>query len=126
LFPNKASAVQQLKDAYYQRQLNCCNWFTDFITQNREDIFNVTFYTDEVWFHLSCHINMKTTCLWCTETHHEIADKPSHSDKIATWVAISRRHITGSIVFTKTVHSEHCCLHTLFPLISRLHKDEIN
>jgi hypothetical protein len=36
LFPYKVSAVQQLKDADYQKRLNYCRWFTDIITQNDE------------------------------------------------------------------------------------------
>jgi hypothetical protein len=47
-FPYKISAVQQLKDADYQKRLNYCEWLTDFITENGEDILAVTFYTDEV------------------------------------------------------------------------------
>jgi hypothetical protein len=34
LFPYKVSAVQQLKDADYQKRLYYCVWFTHFIPQN--------------------------------------------------------------------------------------------
>jgi hypothetical protein len=59
LFPYKVSAVQQVKDADYQKRLNYCKWFTNFIPQNREDILDVTFYTDEVLFHLSGYVSTK-------------------------------------------------------------------
>jgi hypothetical protein len=56
--------------------------FTNFITQNREDILDVMFYGNEAWFHLSGHINTKNTCLWCVENPNAIVEEPSHSDKI--------------------------------------------
>jgi hypothetical protein len=63
LCPYKVSAVQQLKDADYQKTLNYCEWFTNLITQNEEGILDVTVYTDEALFHLSGHVNTKNTRL---------------------------------------------------------------
>jgi hypothetical protein len=120
------SAVQQLKDADYQKRFNYSEWFTNFITQNGQGILDVTFYTNEVWFHLSGHVNTKNTCLWCTENPHAIVEEPVHSDKIGIWVAISRRRIICPIFFTETINSEYYCLHMLFPFSSQLNEDEIN
>jgi hypothetical protein len=43
LFSYKVSAVQQLKGADYQNKLSYCEWFTNFIAPDGEDILDVTF-----------------------------------------------------------------------------------
>jgi hypothetical protein len=57
LFPYKVIAVQELKPADHEKRIRYCEWFTNFIQTKTVDILDVTFFTDEAWFHLSGYFN---------------------------------------------------------------------
>lgn len=53
LFPYRIMAVQELKITDHEKRLRYCRWFNQFIKENTPAVLDVTFFTDEAWFHLS-------------------------------------------------------------------------
>ncbi|KAG1653194.1 R3H domain-containing protein 2 [Nymphon striatum] len=89
LYPYKVTALQELKDTDFRRRMEYCEWFNNFIAYNREDILDVTFFTDGAWFHLSGYINSQNSRLWCSENPHSFHESPLHSQKVGVWLARS-------------------------------------
>ena len=126
LYPYKVRAVQELKDTDFRKRMEYCEWFNNFIAANGEDILDVTFFTDEAWFHLSGYINSQNSHLWSSENPNSVHESPLHSEKVGVWVAISRQRIIGPIFFSETVTAERYCNQILFPFIGCLNEDEIS
>jgi transposase len=61
LFPYKVTGVQELKPADHEKRIRNCEWFTNFIQTKTVDILDVTFYTDEAWFHLPRYVSTQNT-----------------------------------------------------------------
>jgi hypothetical protein len=53
LHPYKITAVHELKPGDSAKRVAYCKWFLDFLDREGEDILDVKFFTDEVYFHLS-------------------------------------------------------------------------
>jgi hypothetical protein len=60
-FPHKLTAAQELKPADHEKRIRYCKWFTYFIQTKTVDILDVTFFTDEAWFHFSGYVNTQNT-----------------------------------------------------------------
>jgi len=124
LFPYKVTAVQELKTAAHEKRIRYSEWLTNFNQMKTVDILDVTFFTDEDWFHLSGYVNTQNTRLWLSENPHALHEKPLHDQKLGVWVAISRRRIVGSLFFKETVNSKHYCSMP-HDFIGLLEEDEI-
>jgi hypothetical protein len=121
LFPYKVTAVQEFKPADHKKRIRYCEWFTNFIQTKTVDILDVTFFTDEAWFHLSCYVN---TRLWSSENPHAVRGKPLFDQKLGVWVAISRRRIVSPLFLEETVNSKRY-FSMLYDFIDLLEEDEI-
>jgi hypothetical protein len=86
-----------------------CRWFQQFIANNNEDILDVTFFTDEAWFHLNGFINYQKSRIWSAHNRHCLQQTTLHRQKVGVRVAISREMITGSIFFYNSVTSDSYC-----------------
>jgi hypothetical protein len=53
--------VQELKLVDHEKRIRYCEWFSNFIQTKPVDILDVTFFPDEVWFHLSGYVNTQNT-----------------------------------------------------------------
>jgi hypothetical protein len=94
--------VHQLKERDQQSRVDYCAWFQNFLVEEGEEILDVTFFTDEAWFHLSEYVNSQNTCLWSSENPHEFKEMALRHQKVGVWCAISRMRITGPIFFNDT------------------------
>lgn len=65
-------------------------------------MLDVTFFTDEAWFHLSGYVNSQNSRLWSSDNPLSVHKTPLHDKKVGVWVAISRHRIVGPIFFTNT------------------------
>lgn len=106
LYPYKVKAVQLLKETDYLKRIQYCNWFNNFVQINGKEVLDITFYSDEAWFHLSGYVNSQNSRLWSAVNPFEIHEQPLHSLKVGVWIAMSRRRIIGSIFFDGTINSE--------------------
>ena len=66
-------------------------------------ILDYTWFTDEVWFHLSGYVNSQNSRIWASESPKAIHEEPLHSEKIGVWCGMSRQHINGPIFFDATI-----------------------
>ena len=57
MHPYKISLVQELQPADFPRRVQYCHWFQANLDDNR--ILDLSFFSDEAWFHLSGYINLQ-------------------------------------------------------------------
>ncbi|KAJ3651965.1 hypothetical protein Zmor_017969 [Zophobas morio] len=62
--PYKISLVQELQPADLRRRVRYCRWFQANMDDNR--ILDLSFFSDETWFHLSGYINLQNFRIWIT------------------------------------------------------------
>jgi len=125
IFPYKVTVMQELKPADCEKRICYRERFTNFIQTKTVDILDVTFFTDEAWFHLLGYVNIQNTQLWSSEIPHALHENPLHDQKLGLWVAISIRHIVGLLFFEETMNSKHYCSMLHYYFIGLLEKDEI-
>ena len=101
LHPCKITTVHELKPGYSAKRVACCKWFLDFIDCEGEDILDITFFTDESYFHLSECINNQNSCVWCAHNPHVFHESPLHDEKIDVWVGMLRRRRVRPIFFLR-------------------------
>jgi len=82
LYPYKIKAVHELKPGNSAKRVAYCKWFLDFLDLEGEDILDVTFFTDEAYFHVSGYINSQNSRVWCEHNPHAFHDSPLHYEKI--------------------------------------------
>lgn len=104
MHPYKVTAVQQLLPIDYGQRLQYCEWFNNHL--NDDNILDITFMSDEAWFHLSGYINNQNYRTWATENPHTFVEHSLHPLKIGVWVALSRRRIIGPYFFNDTINAE--------------------
>ena len=97
LHPYKITAVHELKPGDSAKRVAYCKWFLDFLGLEGEGILDVTFFTDEAYFHLLGYISSQNSRVWCAHNPHAFHESPLHGEKIGVWVGMSRRRIVGPI-----------------------------
>ena len=107
--PYKISAVHELKPGDSVERVAYCKWFLDFLDREGEDILDVTFFTDEAYFHLSGYVNSQNSRVWCAHNPHACHESLLHDKNIGVWVAMSRRRIVGPIFSSETLNSQWYC-----------------
>jgi len=88
LHPYKITAVHELKPGDSAKRVAYCKWFLDFLDGEGEDSWDVTFFTDEAYFHLSGYINSQNSRVWCAHNPTAFHDSPLHDEKIGVWVGM--------------------------------------
>lgn len=125
LYPYKVTVLHQLQEADSEARVHFCRWFQEFVSDNGEDILDLTFFTDEAWFHLSGYVNSQNCRVWSSENPFEFKEKPLHDQKVGVWCAISRKRIVGPIFFADTINSERYCNQIIQPFLSQLSRHEL-
>jgi len=123
LHPYKITAVHELKPGDSAKRVAYCKWFLDFLDRDGEDILDITFFTDEAYFHLSEYINSQNSHVWCVHNPHGFHESPQHDEKIGVWVGMLRRCIVGPILFLETLNSQWYCDNIVYPFIAQLKED---
>ncbi|KAJ3663138.1 hypothetical protein Zmor_007447 [Zophobas morio] len=118
----KVSVVHELLPPDFERRINYCQWFNNNL--NDDALLDLTFFTDEAWFHLSGYVNSQNYRTWATENPHIFVETSLHPIKVGVWVAISRRRIIGPIFFHDTVNADRYRTNILLPFFEQLHDDE--
>jgi hypothetical protein len=123
MHPYKTSVLQQLLPIDIPRRLEYCQWFQNNL--NDDQLLDLTFFSDEAWFHLSGYVNSQNFRFWSSENPHNFIETPLHSQKIGVWLAVSRRRIYGPIFFDGTINGERYRQVMLEPFINQLDDEEI-
>lgn len=122
MYPYKVTVVQKLNPADFPKRIKFCQWFNEHLSN--DDILDLTFFSDEAWFHLSGYVHSQNYRTWATENPHTFIETSLHPIKIGIWVAMSRRRIIGPIMFHDTINSERYC--DIFnEFVTQLHDDEL-
>ena len=108
----RVSCFQELLLMDHKKRVRFCLWIKDFLTQN-PGILDVTFFTDEAWFHLSGYVNSQNTRIWAAENPHTVHEEPLHSQKIGVWCGVSRRRIIGPIFLNKQLPRKSTCKYSM-------------
>lgn len=117
MYPYKLQVYHKILPRDFQPRINYCNWFVDNL--NNDEVLDITFFSDEAWFHLDGYVNSQNMRFWSSENPHQFVETPLHPVKLGLWVAISRRRIVPIFFFMKT-------LMQTFTLIKFLHHSLIN
>lgn len=120
--PYKVTVVQELLPPDYERRVQYCNWFN--ANLRNDDLLDLTFFSDESWFHLSGYINSQNYRVWSAENPHVFQETQLHPLKIGMWIAISRRRIIGPVFFEDTVTAA-CYQQILETFINQLNDEEL-
>ena len=123
MHPYKMQTYQALLPTDHARYLAYCHWFVNNLMNN--DLLNLTFFSDEAWFHLSGYVNSQNMRMWSTDNPHFFVESPLHAQKIGVWIAVSRRRIIGSIFFNFTVNAERYRNNILNEFFQQHRKDEL-
>lgn len=124
LYPYKIQVYHKILPTDFELRMNYCRWFNANLRDN-DDVLDLTFYTDEAWFHLEGYVNSQNMRFWSTDNPHRFIEEPLHPQKIGVWVAISRRRIIGPIFFNQNVNANFYVHNILTPFTEQLHDDEI-
>jgi hypothetical protein len=49
----------------------------------------LTFFSDEAWFHLQGYINTQNNCYWYSQNPHLTHEVPLHPVEVGVWCAVS-------------------------------------
>lgn len=123
MYSYKVTVVQKLYPHDYQQRVRYCQWFNENLNNN--DVLDLTFFTDEAWFHLSGYVNSQNYRTWSTENPHEFVETELHPLKVGIWIAMSRRRIIGPIFFNETINGERYRTIILQQFFEQLLDDEI-
>jgi hypothetical protein len=115
--------TQQLLPPDYEKRIQYCQWFNKNL--NNDDVLDITFMSDETWFHLFGYIHSQNYRTWATKNPHNFVESNLHPQKIGVWVAMSRRRIIGPIFFNETITAERYRNQILEVFINQQHEDEL-
>lgn len=122
MHPYKLTVVHELLPTDFQKRIDYCTWFNENLN---DDLLDISFFSDEAWFHLSGYVNSQNYRIWNAENPHVYRETPMHPIKIGVWIAMSRRRIIGPIFFQDNINAANYREHILEPFIQQLHDDEI-
>jgi hypothetical protein len=84
-------------------------------------MLDVTFLSDEAWFHLTGYVHFQNTYIWSTENPHETR---LQLVKIRVCCAVSDLWIVGLDFFENTINLE-CCIVITHEILGHLIEKEI-
>lgn len=120
----KVSVVQQILPRDHVTRVNYCNFFQENL--NNDEILDLSFFTDEAWFHLSGYVNKQNYRTWSVNNPNNRIEVPLHPVKVGVWLAVSRRRIVGPIFFHNTINGQRYREQLLTPFLNQLQQDELN
>lgn len=123
MHPYKVTVVQELLPLDFGNRVRYCRWFNENLNNN--DVLDLTYFTDEAWFHLTGYVNSQNYRTWATENPHTYIETSLHPLKIGVWVAISRRRIIGPIFFRETINAQRYQTLILEHFLEQVHDDEL-
>ena len=85
---------------------------------------DITWFTDEDWFHQTGYVNSQNSRIWATENPHGIYKSPLHLKKVGVWCAISGQRIIGPIFFRENLNTtKYLNIFTMF--VEQLNHQEL-
>jgi hypothetical protein len=73
-------------------------WFLESVVEGEIDP-QLTFFSDEAWFHLQGYINTQNILYWSSQNPHFTHNVQLHPVKVGVWCAVSARRIVVPVFF---------------------------
>jgi hypothetical protein len=71
-------------------RVHFCGWFLQSLIEGEINL-QLTFFSDEAWFHLQQYINTQNNRYWSSQNPHLTHEVPRHPVKVGVWCAVSAR-----------------------------------
>jgi hypothetical protein len=106
LKPCKTTVIYaSLRARNLARRIHFCSWFPQSVAKGEINP-QLTFFSDEAWFHLQGYTNMQNNCYWNSQNPHLAHEVPLHPVKVGVWCAVSARRSGVPMFFNETIHCE--------------------
>ena len=96
LYPYRIQIKQTLTQNDKVKRVEMSRWFENKIEEMPDFLQNVWF-SDEAVLPLPGYVNSKNSVFWGAQAPDEVFQRPLHSVKCTTWVAIIETGIIGSV-----------------------------
>jgi hypothetical protein len=87
LRPYKATVIHILQPCHSASRVQFCSWFLQYVVEGEIDQ-QLTFFSDEAWFHLQGYINTQNNCYWSSQNRHLTHEVPLCRGKVGVWCAV--------------------------------------
>ncbi|GBM08148.1 hypothetical protein AVEN_214478-1 [Araneus ventricosus] len=105
MFPYKIQRRQAIPRKAVRQRFDFANEILTMIDNEGFDV-GCIWFTDEAHFHLNGFVNKQNWRFWGSENPHLCEEKPLHSPKVTSWVAVCSRGIIGPFLMRETIASE--------------------
>jgi hypothetical protein len=82
-------------------RVHYCSWFLQSVVDDEIDL-QLTFFSDEAWFHYQEYTNMQNNRYWSPQNPHLTHEVLLQPVKVGVWCALSAT-IVGPVLLTKQV-----------------------
>jgi hypothetical protein len=126
LRPYKMAVIHALQPCDPAGRVNFCSCFLQSVVKSEIDP-QLTFFSDEAWFHLQGYINTLNNYYRSSQNPHVTQEVLLHQVKICVWCAISARTIVEPMFFNEKINCERyvqVILRHFFPEI-KMKKDSM-
>jgi hypothetical protein len=100
LIPYKTTLIHALQPCDPASRVHFCNWFLQSVIEGEIDL-QLTFFSDEAWFHLQGYINMQKNRCWGSQNPHITHKVLFHQVKVCVWCAVSKNKDCWTCLFLK-------------------------
>jgi hypothetical protein len=122
LRPYKTTVIHALQPCNSASRVRFCSWFLQSVIEGEIDP-QLTFFSNETWFHLQGYKNTQNNHYWSSKNPHLTHEAPLHPVKVDVWCALSARRIVGH-VFNETINCERYVQTILGQFFSELTEEE--
>jgi hypothetical protein len=98
--PCKTVVIHDLQPRVPDSKDHFCSWFLESVVEGEIDP-QLTFFSDEAWFHLQGYINTNNNPYWSSQNPHLTHEVPRYPVKIGVWCAASAKRIVVPVFLTK-------------------------
>jgi hypothetical protein len=100
-----------------------CSWFLQSVVEGEIDQ-ELTFFSDEAWFHLPEYKYTQNNRYWSSQNPHLTHKALLHSLKVGVWCVLSAKRIVGPVFFYEMINCERYIEVILGQFFSELTEEE--
>jgi hypothetical protein len=100
---------QQSTQALQQRDaasVHVCSWFLQPVVEGEIDL-QLTFISNEAWFHFQGYISTKNNRYWISQNPHLTHGVLLHPVRVCVWCAVSARSVAVPVFFKRKICTGH-------------------
>jgi hypothetical protein len=101
LRPFKTTAIHTLQPHDSASRVCFCSWFLQSVVEGEVNP-QLTFFSDEAWFHLQGYINTQNNRYWSSRNPLLTHEALLHPVKVGAWCALIPRRMVELVFFNKS------------------------